>query len=67
MIQRNLYLQQLIDNIGNGLVKTITGIRRCGKQSQTGKEIIDKYSEFIQESHHSERPYSPISRQRCYS
>lgn len=31
MIQRNLYLQQLIDNIGNGLVKTITGIRRCGK------------------------------------
>lgn len=31
MIQRNQYLQQLIDNIGNSLVKTITGIRRCGK------------------------------------
>ncbi|HJJ91167.1 MAG TPA: ATP-binding protein [Methanocorpusculum sp.] len=31
MIQRERYLQQLIDSVGNGLVKTITGIRRCGK------------------------------------
>ena len=31
MLSRNLYLQQLIDSQGNGLVKTITGIRRCGK------------------------------------
>ena len=31
MIQRTQYLQQLIDSIGNGLIKTITGIRRCGK------------------------------------
>lgn len=31
MVQRTQYLQQLIDSIGNGLVKTITGIRRCGK------------------------------------
>ncbi len=31
MLSRSLYLQQLIDSQGNGLVKTITGIRRCGK------------------------------------
>lgn len=31
MVQRTQYLQQLIDSMGNGLVKTITGIRRCGK------------------------------------
>ena len=31
MIQRTQYLQQLIDSMGNGLVKTITGIRRAGK------------------------------------
>ena len=30
-MQRTQYLQQLIDSMGNGLVKTITGIRRCGK------------------------------------
>ena len=31
MIQRTQYLQQLIDSMGNGLVKTITGMRRAGK------------------------------------
>lgn len=31
MLARSRYLQQLIDGQGNGLVKTITGIRRCGK------------------------------------
>lgn len=31
ILARNRYLQQLIDSQGNGLVKTITGIRRCGK------------------------------------
>lgn len=30
-IQRNNYLQQLINRKENGLVKIITGIRRCGK------------------------------------
>ncbi|WP_413854426.1 ATP-binding protein [Candidatus Ruminimicrobium bovinum] len=30
-IKRNFYLQQLIDSQDNGLVKIITGIRRCGK------------------------------------
>ena len=31
MIQRNIYLEQLILRMHNGLIKIITGIRRCGK------------------------------------
>ncbi|MDO4384016.1 MAG: ATP-binding protein [Eubacteriales bacterium] len=30
-IQRNFYLSKLIDRKSNGLIKVITGIRRCGK------------------------------------
>lgn len=30
-INRNYYLNQLIEGIDNGLVKIVTGIRRCGK------------------------------------
>ena len=30
-IQRDFYLLQLIDGKQNGLIKIITGIRRCGK------------------------------------
>ena len=31
MIQRDFYLNQLIERKNNGLIKIITGIRRCGK------------------------------------
>ncbi len=31
MIERNLYLKRLINNMWNGEIKVITGIRRCGK------------------------------------
>ena len=31
LIKRDLYLKQLINRKENGLVKIITGIRRCGK------------------------------------
>ncbi len=31
LIQRKLYLQKLIKKRGNGLIKVITGVRRCGK------------------------------------
>ena len=30
-INRNYYLQEMIDRMDNGLIKIITGIRRCGK------------------------------------
>ena len=30
-MERNFYLQQLISRMNNGLIKVITGIRRCGK------------------------------------
>ena len=30
-IKRDLYLNKIIDRKENGLVKIITGIRRCGK------------------------------------
>lgn len=31
LIKRDFYLQQLIDGKQNGLIKIVTGIRRCGK------------------------------------
>lgn len=31
IIQRNMYLEQLISRKHNGLIKVVTGIRRCGK------------------------------------
>ncbi len=30
-IKRDIYLQRLIDREWNGMVKAVTGIRRCGK------------------------------------
>ena len=50
MIERKKYMQQLVQSKHNGLVKIITGIRRCGKsfllfnlfKSQLEKEGIDK-------------------------
>ena len=29
--ERKFYLQELISSEGNGMIKVITGIRRCGK------------------------------------
>lgn len=31
IIKRDAYLKRIIDRMGNGLIKIITGIRRCGK------------------------------------
>lgn len=31
MIERNVYLNKLIESKENGFLKVITGIRRCGK------------------------------------
>lgn len=30
-IKRDFYLNELIDGMDNGLIKIVTGIRRCGK------------------------------------
>ena len=30
-IERNYYLNQLIDRKDNGFIKIVTGLRRCGK------------------------------------
>ena len=32
MIERDYYLKQLISKKENGMIKVITGIRRCGKK-----------------------------------
>lgn len=42
MIKRDLYLQKIIDRMNNGMIKVITGIRRCGK-SYLLFEIFYKY------------------------
>ena len=31
VIQRNMYLNKLISKKHNGLIKVVTGVRRCGK------------------------------------
>ena len=50
-IQRNDYLKQLINKKNNGLIKVITGIRRCGK-SYLLNTIFKKYllNEGVHES-----------------
>ena len=40
-IRRESYLKKLIDRRGNGLVKVITGIRRCGKSYLLNKLFYD--------------------------
>lgn len=41
-IKRDLYLKQLIEKQGNGMVKVVTGVRRCGK-SYLLFELFRKY------------------------
>ena len=40
-IKRDRYLNQLIDSQGNGLIKIVTGIRRCGKSYLLFKLFVD--------------------------
>ncbi len=51
-IKRDLYLNQLIDRMQNGMIKVITGIRRCGK-SYLLNTIFYHYllSQGVRESH----------------
>ncbi len=43
MIKRDVYLNRLIDNMWNGEVKVITGIRRCGKSVL----LFDLFYEYL--------------------
>lgn len=51
-IERKEYLQALIDRMHNGMIKVITGIRRCGK-SYLLFEIFRDYliSSKVKEDH----------------
>lgn len=51
-IKRDLYLQRIINRMHNGLVKVITGIRRCGK-SYLLFELFYKYlkEQGVEDSH----------------
>lgn len=51
-IARPLYLKQLIDGRGNGLIKIVTGLRRCGKSYLLFKLFADYLSSRdVPESH----------------
>ena len=41
IIQRNLYLEKLIVRMHNGMIKVVTGIRRCGKSYLLFKLFYD--------------------------
>ena len=52
IIQRDSYLNKLIDKKNNGLVKIITGIRRCGKSFLLDPIFIDYLkSEGVDNNH----------------
>ena len=46
LIERNYYLQKLIDVIGTPDIKIITGVRRCGKS-----KLIDRFEQYIQDTY----------------
>ena len=43
-IKRDRYLQQLIESRQNGLVKVVTGIRRCGKWLRESAGVANRIS-----------------------
>ncbi len=45
-VNRDLYLQRLISKMNNGLLKVITGIRRCGKSHL----LFSCFSQYLRES-----------------
>ena len=60
-IKRDRYLQQLIESRQNGLVKVVTGIRRCGKSYLLA--ICWNHS-FIQEGYCCQRAHHAAQKRR---
>ncbi|MBQ9416624.1 MAG: AAA family ATPase, partial [Clostridia bacterium] len=51
-IKRDIYLKRLIDREQNGLVKIVTGIRRCGKSYLLNNLFYDYLKEKgVDDSH----------------
>ena len=50
-IKRDFYLNKLIKKDGNGLIKVITGIRRCGKSYLLGNIFYNYLLENNSEDH----------------
>ena len=57
IIRRDHYLQKLIDRKENGLIKVITGIRRCGKSFL----LFDLFYDHLIESGVREEQIIPIA------
>jgi hypothetical protein len=57
VIQRTLYLQKLIKKRNNGLIKVITGVRRCGKSFL----LFNLYKDYLLAEGISEEQISPIA------
>lgn len=57
IIRRDGYLKQIIDRKENGLIKVITGIRRCGKSFL----LFDLYYDYLLQSGVKEEQIIPIA------
>ena len=47
-IRRDIYLNKLISKRHNGLIKVVTGVRRCGKS-----KLMDAFAEYLKTSDES--------------
>ena len=57
IIRRDGYFKQISDRKENGLIKVITGIRRCGKSFL----LFDLYYDYLLQSGVKEEPIIPIA------